>query len=145
MVGILNYINYDKFKAQKFLEKNYSWRPYGGKHYESSFTKIFQGYILPKKFNVDKRLAHYSDLIRSKQYERKNALKIIESEPPLDEEVAKKEIQYLCKKLDYSVSDFETLMNRKPKYFSSYPNNYKLLRKIRLFLSFLRKNNLYSK
>ena len=144
-VGILNYIDYDKFKAQKLLENNYNWRPYGGKHYESSFTKIFQGYILPKKFNVDKRIVHYSDLIRSKQFDRDKALKIIKNEPPLDHNVATKEIKYLCKKLDYSNEHFDELMARKPKSFNDYPNNFKLIQRIRLFLSFLRKNNFYSK
>jgi hypothetical protein len=56
------------------LEKELGWRRYGGKHYESIFTRFYQGYILPNKFGVDKRKLHYSTLIISGQISREQAL-----------------------------------------------------------------------
>ena len=50
-VGLLNYINYNKSEAINILENEFSWRKYEGKHFESIYTKFFQSYILPKKFN----------------------------------------------------------------------------------------------
>ena len=41
---------------------------YGGKHYESIYTRFYQAYLLPRKFDIDKRKAHYSnsDLLRAR-------------------------------------------------------------------------------
>src|SRR5690606_13365485 len=54
----LNYIPYDKSEAVAELSRT-GWRPYGRKHGESRFTKLFQNYYLPKKFGYDKRRPHY--------------------------------------------------------------------------------------
>ena len=57
---------------QRIIEELH-WRDYGGKHYESIFTRFYQGYILPTKFGIDKRKAHLSDLIFSGQMSREDA------------------------------------------------------------------------
>jgi len=41
----------------------YGWEDYGGKHYESMYTRFYQGWILPHKFGYDKRRMHLSTLI----------------------------------------------------------------------------------
>ena len=41
---ILDKINYNSIKAEKFLIKNYNWKPYKNKHSESVFTEFYQGY-----------------------------------------------------------------------------------------------------
>ena len=51
----LNWIEYDKKKVKEFIQKELGWRDYGGKHYENIFTRFYQGYILFKKFGVDKK------------------------------------------------------------------------------------------
>src|SRR5450432_2154644 len=73
-VSILNYIPYKKEEAKTLLQKELDWKDYGGKHYESVFTKFFQSYILPIKFHIDKRKAHLSTLICSGQLSREEAL-----------------------------------------------------------------------
>ena len=60
------------------MQEQLDWRPYPGKHFESIFTRFFQGYILPVKFNIDKRRGHLSDLINSGQITREQALEEIE-------------------------------------------------------------------
>ncbi|MFN1222480.1 hypothetical protein ACKYQE_14465, partial [Enterococcus faecium] len=47
-IKILDLINYNKAEAKRTLVARYGWREYGGKHYESIFTRFFQGYILPR-------------------------------------------------------------------------------------------------
>ena len=63
----LEWIDYNKEEAKHILKTELGWRDYGGKHYESVFTKFFQAHVLPTKFGYDKRLAHYSSLIVSGQ------------------------------------------------------------------------------
>src|SRR5665648_29281 len=75
IINPLNYINYLKDDAIEILKREVGWQYYGGKHYESRFTKFFQSYYLPLKFNYDKRRAHLSSLIISGQITRAEALK----------------------------------------------------------------------
>ncbi len=53
IINPLNYINYRKNDAIESLQNNLGWQYYGGKHYESRFTKFYQSYYLPVKFNID--------------------------------------------------------------------------------------------
>jgi len=48
-VPFLNFFDYNKSEALQILEKEYGFKPYPFKHYESIFTRFYQGYILPKK------------------------------------------------------------------------------------------------
>ena len=43
--------------------------------FESIVTKFFQSYLLPKKFNIDKRRAHLSSMIISNQITKGRSLK----------------------------------------------------------------------
>jgi N-acetyl sugar amidotransferase len=108
-VSILNYISYKKEAAKALLQKELDWKDYGGKHYESVFTKFFQAYILPVKFHIDKRKAHLSTLICSGQLSRGQAL--LELDRPLmtPAETAADKI-YVLKKLGLSVKEFEDIM-----------------------------------
>jgi N-acetyl sugar amidotransferase len=54
-VPILNYIHYNKAEAKQKLIDELGWRDYGGKHYESIFTRFFHAYYLPEKFGYDLR------------------------------------------------------------------------------------------
>ena len=73
-IPLLQSIDYVKKQAKLEIQDELGWRDYGGKHYESVFTRFYQGYILPEKFGVDKRKAHLSNLIFSGQLTREAAL-----------------------------------------------------------------------
>lgn len=118
-VRILNTIDYDKQSAKQLLMDKYDWRDYGGKHYESLFTKFFQGYYLPKKFGYDKRKAHLSSLIVSGQITRKEALVELLTEP-LDEEFEKTELPFVLKKLGFDDKQWSQIMNQNPIPHSFY-------------------------
>jgi len=106
---ILDYVDYDKKAVKEFIAKELSWRDYGGKHYESVFTKFYQAYILPEKFKIDKRKAHLSTLICSGQMTRQEA--ICELEKPIyDSEELKTDKEYVLKKFGLSESEFERIM-----------------------------------
>jgi N-acetyl sugar amidotransferase len=105
----LNWISYDKEEAKRTIKQELGWKDYGGKHYESVFTKFFQAYILPTKFNIDKRKPHLSTLIFSGQLSKDQALK--ELEKPLYEDVElANELEYVLKKFGISAIEFNEIM-----------------------------------
>lgn len=116
----LNFMKYDKKIASLELEK-IGYKNYEGKHGESIFTKFFQEYYLPKKFKIDKRKAHLSSLILSKQITRSKALEILKK-PPFDPNKIDQTINYICKKLEISKFEFDELMKVKNKNYKEYKN-----------------------
>ena len=121
-VEILNNINYSKKEAMKTLIEEFSWEYYGGKHYESVFTKFFQAYILPKKFNIDKRKVHLSSLIRSSEVSREQALEELKKSLYSEDEL-NRDRKYVIKKLGFSDEEFTAIMNEKPKAHTDYKSD----------------------
>ncbi len=117
----LNYINFQKSQAIDFLQKEYDWQYYGGKHYESLWTKFFQGYWLFHKFGFDKRRAHLSSEICAGHLSRDDALKIIQ-QLPYDEDTIGAEKSYIAKKLGISVDDLDNFMRAPNKSYQEYAN-----------------------
>lgn len=105
----LNYLDYNKDEAKRIITEQLEWRDYGGKHYESVFTKFYQAYILPYKFNIDKRKAHLSTLIYSGQITKEQALKELEL-PLYEEQALSQDKEYVFKKFGLTESEFEALM-----------------------------------
>lgn len=121
MFPILNYVDYNKKEAMKVLQDEIGWKYYGGKHYESIYTRFYQGFILPKKFGYDKRRTHFSSLICSGEMNRQEALEQLKEEPyPLNLQQEDKE--YVIKKLQLSEDEFEGIMNSPCKSFLDYPS-----------------------
>ena len=143
-VSILNYIDYNKEEVMSFLEKELDWVYYGGKHYESNYTKFYQGYILPKKFGIDKRYGHLSDLINAGQLTREEALAELKS-LPYDSNAIDKDKENVLKELNLSVSDFDRMMNEPLRSFKDYKNSYVFVSLLKKTLNLLRRNNLYPK
>jgi N-acetyl sugar amidotransferase len=74
MIFILNYLDYDKEKASEEMKALYGWERVRVKHGESIWTRFYQCHILPTRFGVDKRRAHFSNLILSGGMTRNEAL-----------------------------------------------------------------------
>ena len=120
-IQILNYLNYDKEEAKKIIKKEFDWEDYGSKHHESIYTRFVQAYILPKKFNIDKRKAHLSSLICSGQITREEALKEMKKDVyPLEK--FKEDKQLILDKLKISEKEFKQLLSLPPKSFLDYPS-----------------------
>ena len=118
----LDFMNYVYTDAKKEITEKVGWRDYGGKHYESVFTRYFQGYYLPHKFGFDKRLAHYSSLIVSDQLTRDEALSLMESANyPAD--LRNQDHEFIAKKLGITVEELDDIESRPPVSFREYPNN----------------------
>jgi len=109
-VDLLNYIPYNKGDVKKLIINKLEWKDYGGKHYESVFTRFYQGYILPNKFGVDKRKAHLSNLICSGQITKEQALEEL-SQPMYDKEQCEEDKEFVLKKLGFSEQEFQNYIN----------------------------------
>lgn len=132
-IEILNHINYSKGKAIEVLQKEYGWSYYGGKHYESTFTKFYQAYVLPVKFGFDKRKVHLSAVIRTGELSRQAAMEEL-SKPAYDPNDLKIDKDYVLKKLGFTSEEFDKMMSESPKRHLDYPSDewmFKLWRKIK--------------
>jgi len=120
-IFILNYLDYVKKDAMEILERKCGWKYYGGKHYESIYTRFYQGYILPNKFGYDKRKAHLSSLICSGEITREQALEELKKETyPI--EMQRKDRGYVIKKLSLTDEEFDKIMNLPRKTYWDYPS-----------------------
>jgi N-acetyl sugar amidotransferase len=120
-VKLLDYIDYKKDDAIELLQNKFGWKYYGGKHYESIYTRFFQGYYLTKKFGFDKRKAHFSSQIWAGHMTREEALHDL-SQEYYDPVILKEDIDFVKKKLKISDREFNHIMTAKPKRFDEYPS-----------------------
>lgn len=117
----LNYIPYVKQDAVKLLTEEFGWQPYPQKHFESRFTRFYEGYWLPKKFGYDTRRVQYSSLILTGQMTREDALQQLGT-PALDAETVKVEFEYVATKLGISVDELHSYEVAPNKTYRDYRN-----------------------
>lgn len=115
----LNYLPYVKSEAVEFLISEFGWQPYPQKHFESRFTKFYEGYWLPKKFGYDTRRVQFSSLILTEQMSRDEALEILKMNP-YDEKAIRHDIEYVAKKLDISSDELQFYMDAPNKSYKNY-------------------------
>jgi len=119
-VRILNLMPYNRREAKDLMTNELGWRDYGGKHYESLFTRFFQAYYLPVKFGYDKRRAHLSSLIVSGQMMREEALRELEM-PTYPSDKLQEDKEFVAKKLGISVEEFDRMLAQPGRIYSDYP------------------------
>jgi len=125
VVKLLDLVEYNKPSAMKFLEEEYGWRPYPRKHFESRFTRFYEGYWLPKRFGYDTRKVQYSSLILTNQMTREEALELLKK-PEMTEEEAQQDMRYIASKLDITVEQLLEYLNAPLKTYQDYPNQEKM-------------------
>lgn len=122
----LNYVPYIKENAIRELSDRFGWQKYAQKHHESRFTRFVECYWLPRKFGFDRRKAHLSSLILTKQMTRDEALERI-SRPEIDELTMAQDFEYVAKKLGLSTIEFQELFDGKNKTYRDYKNSMTLI------------------
>lgn len=115
----LNNIPYIKEDAVKLLIEKFGWQPYPQKHFESRFTKFYEGYWLPKKFGYDTRRVQFSSLIVTGQMTRDEALDKLK-QPPFDEATIAQDFEYIATKLDISVEELQGYLDAPNKTYKDY-------------------------
>jgi hypothetical protein len=121
VVRPLNYLPYSKSSAIDLLRSEYGWKPYPQKHFESRFTRFFEGYWLPGRFGFDTRRVQFSSLILTGQMTRDDALKQLES-PALDADTARLDREYVATKLQVTPEELEEFFRAPKRFYWDYRN-----------------------
>jgi N-acetyl sugar amidotransferase len=121
-VGFLDYLDYKKSDAMAQLTERYSYKPYPYKHYESVFTRFYQGYLLPTKFGVDKRRLHFSTLIVAGQMTREDALTDLSGLPYPSLQALNEDRKYFLKKMNWTESQLEVYLKKARVEHDIYPS-----------------------
>jgi N-acetyl sugar amidotransferase len=119
VVRPLNMVEYDKAAAVKLLTEKFGWQPYPQKHFESRFTRFYEGYWLPKKFGFDTRKVQYSSLIVTGQMTRQEALDKLKT-PALDDSTVRQEFEYVANKLEISTTELQGYFDAPNKTYRDY-------------------------
>jgi N-acetyl sugar amidotransferase len=130
-VSILDSIDYSKDHAIETLKNEYGFVPYPYKHYESFFTKFYQGFILPVKFGVDKRKVHLSNLIMTGSITREQGLMALTQNPFLTEATSEEDIAYFLKKMNYTAEEFKCYLERPAVEHSIFASDRNYIEKYR--------------
>jgi len=138
LIKPLNFFPYVKKDVEQLLIEEYGFQTYPQKHFESRFTRFYEGYWLLNKFGYDSRKPQLSSLILTNQMSRNEALKVLEN-PPINDDMVRKETTYIATKLGISVEELEQLFIAPNKTFMDYNNQqnlYKIGSKILKFFGY---------
>jgi N-acetyl sugar amidotransferase len=126
VVKPLDFTHYHKESAMDELVAKFGWQKYAHKHYESRFTRFYEGYWLPTKFGYDKRRAHFSSLILTGQMTREEALRRI-AQPAHDPDTVAQDFEYVATKLDLTVDELRQIMAGPNRTYRDYANSMALI------------------
>jgi hypothetical protein len=121
MIRPLDNMNYNKNLATSVLEKEYGWKPYPQKHFESRFTQFYEGYWLPERFGFDTRKVQFSSLILTNQLNREEAIEELKK-PSYNEQKIDEEFNYIATKLGISSEELREYFNAPKKFYWDYKN-----------------------
>jgi hypothetical protein len=110
-----------KEKAARLLATTYGWKPYPQKHFESRFTKFYEGYWLPERFGFDTRKTQFSSLILTRQMTREEALERLK-QPAYDPVTIEDEFNYVANKLGISSEELRKYFTMEKKFYWDYKN-----------------------
>lgn len=136
VVKPLNYRPYIKAEALSLLEKEYGWKPYPQKHFESRFTKFYEGYWLPERFGFDTRRVQYSSLIHTGQMTREEALDALKK-PAYNPDTIEDEFNYIATKLGITPNELRGYFTMPKKFYWDYKNSETIFNLGAKFLKFI--------
>ena len=122
VIKALNYMPYIKNDALNLLEQLYGWKPYPQKHFESRFTKFYEGYWLPERFGFDTRRVQYSSLILTDQMKRTEAIEKLKL-PAYNPETIDEEFNFIATKIGISADELRSYFNMPKKFYWNYKNS----------------------
>jgi N-acetyl sugar amidotransferase len=121
VVKPLDSLPYTKEIAISTLQSLYGWRAYPQKHFESRFTKFYEGYWLPTRFGFDTRRVQYSSLILTGQMTRAEAEEQLQK-PGYDQVTIDEEFEYIATKLGITVNELRHYHSMPLKSYRDYKN-----------------------
>jgi len=121
VVKPLNLLPYTKKLAIDTLSSEYGWTAYPQKHFESRFTRFYEGYWLPTRFGYDTRRVQLASLILTGQMTREEALAELEK-PSYNPETIDDDFKFIATKLDISVDELRHYHTMPKKTYKDYKN-----------------------
>ena len=125
-IDFLDLFDYTKNLALEVLVKDFDYKPYPYKHYESVFTRFYQGYILPKKFGIDKRINHLSAEVLNGDLSKEDAVAMLAKSPYSAAGNVDLDKKYFLKKMNWKESDLTNYIARERREHSEFNNEKKL-------------------
>ncbi|MGH7618429.1 MAG: N-acetyl sugar amidotransferase [Gemmatimonadaceae bacterium] len=122
VVRLLNLVGYKKSAAMTLIQRELGWRPYPAKHYESLYTRFYQGFYLPRKFGFDKRKPHLSTLVMAGDVTRDEALSELARDPYAEGDL-RHDREYVLRKLRLSDAEFDAIIAAPNRRHEDYPSN----------------------
>ena len=119
LIRPLDFVPYNKDEAMQLLVDKFGYQKYPQKHFESRFTRFYEGYWLPMKFGFDTRKVQYSSLILTDQMTRDEALESL-LKPAYDPKTIKQDFEYIATKLGISVEELQSYMDAPNKTYKDY-------------------------
>ncbi len=119
LIRPLDFFEYNKEEATQFLVDSLGYQRYAQKHFESRFTKFYEGYWLPKKFGYDTRKVQYASLILTGQMSRNEALEKLKT-PAFDEKTIAHDFEYIATKLGITEQELQGYMDAPNKTYKDY-------------------------
>lgn len=119
VVRPLNYVPYDKAESMRLLVDKFGWQPYPQKHFESRFTRFYEGYWLPAKFGYDTRRVQFASLIVTDQMTREEAIEKLKA-PALDEATVRQEFEYVANKLGITTDELQGYFDAPNRTFRDF-------------------------
>ncbi len=115
----LDLIPYNKEHAIQELVDKFGYQKYPQKHFESRFTKFYEGFWLPERFGFDTRKVQFSSLILTNQMTRDEALLKL-NEKVYTKEQIDEDFEYISNKLGITVDEFWSYFYAPKKTYKDY-------------------------
>ncbi len=115
----LDFIPYDKDEAMQTLVDKFGYQKYPQKHFESRFTRFYEGFWLPERFNYDTRKVQYSSLILTGQMTREEAIDKLKT-PIYTEGQIKEDFEFVSNKLGIETEELWGFFNAPKMTFKDY-------------------------
>jgi N-acetyl sugar amidotransferase len=121
----LDYMPYNKDEAIKTLVEKFGYQVYPQKHFESRFTKFYEGFWLPERFGYDTRKVQYSSLILTGQMTRDNALNELTSRSYTKEQLHE-DFEFVSNKLGITTDELWGYFSAPKKTYMDYNSQQKV-------------------
>ena len=115
----LDFIPYAKDEAMQTLVDKFGYQKYPQKHFESRFTRFYEGFWLPERFNYDTRKVQYSSLILTGQMSREEAIEKLRT-PIYTNDQIKEDFEFVSNKLGIKTEELWEYFNMPKKTFKNY-------------------------
>jgi N-acetyl sugar amidotransferase len=133
----LDFIPYDKDEAMQTLVDKFGYQKYPQKHFESRFTRFYEGFWLPERFNYDTRKVQYSSLILTGQMTREEAIDRLKT-PVYTEDQIKEDFEFVANKLGITTEELWGYFNAPKRTYKDYKSQQDLYKLGASILKYLR-------